>query len=640
MEILKKIYSLVPTRGLKCDGCNLGEDSYSDGYRCFRSGLFFHKQCSNSDIEIHNLYHPQHSLHIKVVAEYEDVHDKCKLCRGNLPKIYYYCSTCDFAIDLVCARKEVIITIQSLEIHEHRLSLIPKMVMFTCSLCGLLDDRFPYACTLCDLSFHKDCAESTPEINYSCHPCHILKRFTRVPSYTDGKCCLCGNTPHNIFYHCSICNFSVDVDCAKNPPPFTLVQPKAHKHSLTLMPQRNFVCNVCGLDDDPNPYICIPCNFMIHRNCIDIPRVIKISRHDHRIYYNHCLEAGDRNCGVCHKEINWTRGAYSCLKCPNFTYHVRCATRSGIWDRIELEGIPENTLEVRSYKVIKEGVIEHFSHKDHTLKLKEESDNNDECISCKACTYPIFSSPFYSCMECEDFMLHQKCAYLPKQKVDSLYKMSTTLSTKKPMTGSFKICSACQNVYNGFTYESDNKCVRLDVRCGSIPEPFVHESHPLHSLYINYSKGNMVCNACGDKSTMVLSCEECEFVLDIKCSILPKIVKHENDKDHLLSLCYGENTSERYWCEVCEEELNPKKWFYSCDHCVITFHIKCALGDFTWMEPRGDDESPKNVFRNNRMTRPICSVCYSLCQFPSVLIFGVSCCCSLRCFQKAVHIVA
>jgi len=473
MEILMTIYSLELTRGLKCDGCNLGEDSYSEGYRCFRSGLFFHKQCSRSDIEIHNLYHPQHSLHIKVVAANADVHEKCKLCRGNLPKMYYYCSTCDFAIDLVCARKEVILTIESLETHEHRLSLIPKMVMFTCSLCGLLDDRFPYACTLCNMSFHKDCAESTPEINYSCHPCHILKRFTRVPSYTDGKCCLCGNTPYNVFYHCSICDFSVDVNCAKNPPPFTLVQSKAHKHALTFMPQRYFVCNACGLDDDPNPYICIPCNFMIHRNCIDIPRVIKISRHDHRIYYNHYLEAGDWNCVMCHKEIKWTCGAYFCSQCPSFAIHVRCATRYGVWDRIELEGIPENTLEVRSYKVIKEGVIEHFTHKDHTLKLREKSDN-DECISCKACTYPIFSSPFYSCMECENFILHQKCAYLPKQKVDSLYKMSTTLSTRGVGSNSFEICSACHKIYNGYTYESDDKCVGLDVRCGSISEPFVH----------------------------------------------------------------------------------------------------------------------------------------------------------------------
>ena len=92
------------------------------------------------------------------------------------------------------------------------------MVMFTCHLCGLSDNRFPYACNLCDLSFHKDCTESTPEINYSCHPKHILKRLTHVSKYTNEKCCLCGNKLYNVFYHCYICNFSVDINCAKNPP--------------------------------------------------------------------------------------------------------------------------------------------------------------------------------------------------------------------------------------------------------------------------------------------------------------------------------------------------------------------------------------------------------------------------------------
>ena len=105
--------------------------------------------------------------------------------------------------------------IESPKGHEHPLYLVPKMIMFTCHLCERIDDRFPYVCNLCDLSFHEDCADSTPEIKYSCHPKHSLKRLARVPSYTDGKCCLCRSKLHNIFYHCSICNFSVDVDFVK-----------------------------------------------------------------------------------------------------------------------------------------------------------------------------------------------------------------------------------------------------------------------------------------------------------------------------------------------------------------------------------------------------------------------------------------
>lgn len=105
MELLDKVYSTYKSRGLKCAACNLGDNFYSDGYYCFRSGFFFHEECANSKQEVFNPYHPQHMLKIKLLSEIEDVHGECKLCRGKLPKMYYYCSLCDFAVDLICAKK-------------------------------------------------------------------------------------------------------------------------------------------------------------------------------------------------------------------------------------------------------------------------------------------------------------------------------------------------------------------------------------------------------------------------------------------------------------------------------------------------------------------------------------------------------
>ncbi|CAH8386729.1 unnamed protein product [Eruca vesicaria subsp. sativa] len=628
MEELYKVYLVYKTRGLKCAACNLGENYYSDGYRCFRSGFFFHEECADSKYEVFNPYHPQHTLKIKVFSEIEDVHGECKLCRGKLSKMYYYCSVCEFAIDLICTRKSVMKTIQDPENHEHPLYLVPEMTMFTCRICELPDDRFPYGCHLCELRFHKDCAESPPEINYSCHPYHPLKLLTRVPSYIDGKCCLCGNKLHILFYHCSICNFSVDLDCVKSPPPVTLINLKSHGHQLTLLPQRIFVCNACGMSDDPNPYVCFQCNFMIHRSCINMPNIIKINRHVHRISYNQRLNAGDWKCGVCKKEIIWTCGAYSCAKCPGLAFHVKCATKFGIWDGVEHEDIFEDMTDLNSYEEIKEGVIKHFSHEKHTLKLKEESDANDECMWCDICSYPIFSSSFYDCMECDEFTVHQKCAHLPKKIKDSFYMLPMTLVSR---FDELFICSVCQNFVRGSAYISDNNNLSLDVRCGSISEPFVHESHP-HSLYINYSTGDKSCIACGNKASVVLSCEECEFVLDIKCSILPKMVNHKNDKDHLLSLCYGENSSVQYWCEVCEEDLNPNKWFYSCDHCGITCHIKCTLGDFIWIKPGKVDRF--SLIPNYRINRLVCGVCKSRCKFPSVLeVSEIVTICSVECIK-------
>ncbi|WZY70084.1 hypothetical protein YC2023_002324 [Brassica napus] len=605
MEILKKVYALYPTRGLKCDGCNLGENYYGDGYRCFRSGIFFHKECANSSLEICNLYHPQHSLKIKVCAKNNNVQEECKVCRINLPKMYYYCSICDFAIDLICVKKEVKKEIGDSKIHEHPLSLVPEMVSFTCHLCQVLDDRFPFVCNLCDLSFHQYCAESISEINYSCHPQHPLKRYTRVPSRTGGKCCLCGNKLHNVFYHCSVCNFSVDINCVKKPPPFSLHHPKAHEHPIILMPQRSFVCNACGMDDDPNPYVCPQCNFMIHRNCVDKPQVIKINHHDHRIYYNHYLDSDDWECGVCQKEMKWTCGAYSCLKCQDFAVHLRCATKFGIWDGIELEGISETNIELKSYEVVEEGLIKHSGHQNHVLKLKEESDGDDEGIVCEACVYPVFCGPFYSCTECDNYILHQKCAHLPKKKIDSFYKMEITLFPCDKMETILGLCEVCQHFFQGFRYTTKDD-ITLDMRCGSISEPFFHESHPHHPLYIDFS-GNKTCKACGDEATFILSCQECGYFLDIKCPFLPNKVKHKYDKNHFLFLCYGKDTSDQYLCEICEEELNSEKWFYRCDECCITFHIKCTLGDLISLKQIVDAEPIKlEVIRNIHMTRLVC----------------------------------
>ncbi|KAH0902736.1 hypothetical protein HID58_042239 [Brassica napus] len=548
MEILKKVYALYPTRGLKCDGCSLGENYYGD--------------------EICNLYHPQHSLKIKVCAKNNNVQQECKLCRINLPKMYYYCSICDFAIDLICVKKEVKKEIGDSKIHEHLLSLVPEMVSFTCHLCQVLDDRFPFVCNLCDLSFHQDCAESISEINYSCHPQHPLKRFTRVPNRTGENCCLCGNKLHNVFYHCSVCNFSVDINCVKNPPPFSLLQPKAHEHPIILMPQRSFVCNACGMDDDPNPYF-------------------------------------------------------------------------GIWDGIELEGISETNIELKSYEVVEEGLIKHSSHQNHVLKLNEESDADVEAIVCEACVYPVFCGPFYSCTECDNYILHQKCAHLPKKKIDSFYKMDITLFPCDKMETILGLCEVCQHFFQGFRYITKDD-ITLDMRCGSISEPFFHESHPHHPLYIDFT-GNKTCKACGDEATFILSCQECGYFLDIKCPFLPNKVKHKYDKNHFLFLCYGKNPSDQYLCEICEEELNSEKWFYRCDECCITFHIKCTLGDLISLKQIVDAEPIKlEVIRNIHMTRLVCAVCHSRCHFPYMLKcsspLGMDTLCSLQCFrQKYFH---
>lgn len=93
-------------------------------------------------------------------------------------------------------------------------------------------------------------------------------------------------------------------------------------------------------------------------------------------------------------------------------------------------------------------------------------------------------------------------------------------------------------------YISDNGIINFDVWCGFIFEFFVYEGYFYYLLYINYLIKDKLCNVCGDKVCMVFSCEECKFVLDVKCFILLKLVEYKNDKDYFLILCYGVKMSE------------------------------------------------------------------------------------------------
>ncbi|KAM0020447.1 putative kinase C-like, phorbol ester/diacylglycerol-binding protein [Helianthus debilis subsp. tardiflorus] len=73
-------------------------------------------------------------------------------------------------------------------------------------------------------------------------------------------------------------------------------------------------------------------------------------------------------------------------------------------------------------------------------------------------------------------------------------------------------------------------------------------------------------------------CRPCEFHLHAGCAfLLPETIRHRYDK-HPLSLAYSpiENHVDDYFCEVCEEELNPNACFYHCHECVQSIHTTCA----------------------------------------------------------------
>ncbi|XP_019092159.1 PREDICTED: uncharacterized protein LOC104748058 [Camelina sativa] len=475
----------------------------------------------------------------------------------------------------------------------------------TCAGCDE-DYGYCYWCPSCSFRAHSECIEWPDTIDHPCHSRHPLKKVSPgTIDYTDGKCHFCREKLIDPMYHCSLCNFSIDVNCWRHPPHRTIYQPKSHDHAFTLMPRKiTFTCNACGMVD-----------------CIDLPRVININLHDHRISRTYHLGHGVWDlCGVCRKEIDWSFGAFTCKRCPHYVVHPKCATRKDVWDGKELEDVPEEEEEIEDpYKLINDKEIIHFSH-EHILRLGDDNVVTVyEKLRCDACIFPINSDIFFKCVQCE-FFLHKVCASLPRRKRSIMHTDKLNLRVKDKAAGKYFKCTSCAKLFDGFRYKTTFN--KFDVRCGSISEPFHHILHP-HPLYHIFSpKGSYkTCGACDKPTQYVLSCTVCEFTLGMDCATLPNKVKHTCDS-HDLSLQHGahdhENSKGQLWCDICEKKMNGSVLFYGCDDCGSTLHTKCVFGDMYYLKP-GKRYGEAELVANDGMTRPFCIMCGKRCRFPSFL---------------------
>ncbi|XP_010418587.1 PREDICTED: uncharacterized protein LOC104704153 [Camelina sativa] len=636
---------MTPLKVLRMgDCCGIKFQSISDGYYCSQCDFFAHKRCSNPPREIN---YPSHTCGSTLTfgTSYLKFLSRCGLCGVKFKEDikHYRCFRCGIKVHLDCAKYPPPKVVDVPQNHNHKLKLQMWQSCFTCATCGKDGDGHPYKCLQCRLTFHVNCGKYAAEVNHPSHSLHPLKLFNgEPPAYTNDKCRLCcKKLVDEAFYHCSTCNFTLDLHCVLNPPPLYHHDLNTHDHKLTLMPQMiSFTCTTCGLYGDRSPYVCLPCNFTAHNDCSGFPWVININRHDHRVSRTSLIGVVNSVCRVCQKKVDWACGGYSCKKCPDSVYHTKCATREDVWDGIEMKDEPEEDEDIEPFKVIDENTIQHFLHESHELRL-DKSGTFIEGRSCKACAYPIYHHhPFYSCMSC-DYMLHEMCASMPRRK---RHMVSNNPYHLNGISGYFN-CEACGLCSNGFRYRSDLIRPGIDLRCASVTEPFVHQSHP-HPLFYTSPRG--VCSACSKEAHHVLRCveENCGYVLDFKCALLPYEVKHRVD-DHFLSLSYGDQDGSgcRYWCDICEKETNPKTWFYTCKDCGLTLHIECVLGDFRAIEPKKEItikeyEKVETVvaFRNNGMSRPFCNQCKSRCISPSILKVMDDAmpdvyCCSLNCFE-------
>ncbi|KAG2299735.1 hypothetical protein Bca52824_036207 [Brassica carinata] len=596
---------------------------FCNHYNCYAK---FHRECAEAPKKINHSFHPHHPL---LLIDYP-ISARCDLCGDHILATYYYCVACRYAVHLICGIKPPSLAIEHPLCHDHPLVYSKKEYEKSpCEICEESINGPSYSCLQCHVYFHLDCVHLSKKVNYPCHSNHPLQlvALESLMGCAEKSCFSCLVAPEKFIYHCSICNFSICLNCIKNPPPLVVEHDKTHKHPLHLFSKKiPFSCDVCGEEGHEMPYACVLCAFLIHGECIYLPRVINMNRHDHRLSFTHHIGRNDLICGVCYQTLSQYHGAYSCSVCPYYAAHSQCVLRNGVWDGFDLEGIPDVTENIAPFEVVGDGLIVHFSHKGHILRLHK--DNNvtpsNRRLRCEACMYPVGFQSIYVCDEC-GYILHEKCAYLPTKK---RLIFDTAPYTLKSHIIDFIYCRLCRTLSGGFLYISQSydrgysAWRYIDVHCVSLYEPFNHKSH-LHSLYFHENK-SQYCDGCHDVvDSYVLSCNACDFVLCFYCASLPEKICHMNE-EHPLTLYFGEKVNNNKWCDRCEYEIEPCKLFYMCYDSGITLHARCVLGDFSRLElgkfVGSNWLSEKfKVVPNNHNTRPLCSQCQSRCKLSIIL---------------------
>ncbi|KAK9060616.1 hypothetical protein SSX86_021322 [Deinandra increscens subsp. villosa] len=230
-------------------------------------------------------------------------------------------------------------------------------------------------------------------------------------------------------------------------------------------------------------------------------------------------------------------------------------------------------------------LIDHNSLHPHPLILVDTNTTTVDQDLCNGCVTPIKDLPYYKCITSGcNFLLHAFCTRLPAE-LKFGHDHTLTLLPKVPGNsfGLFK-CSSCETPCDGFAYSCVNCHYIIDVSCAFLPFKIKHRSHPNHILRRSrYMRRGDYCGMCSSGITygdsISYSCSVCNFYLHLECALLlPKTITPKYDK-HPMTLTCGpvEDHGGDYFCEVCEEELNPYMPFYHCHKCGQSIHsANCA----------------------------------------------------------------
>ncbi|CAI9301449.1 unnamed protein product [Lactuca saligna] len=529
----------------------------------------------------------------------EDKHvGQCKMCEEHIYSFhmsYYKCKDCDdYSLHKFCAERPKTLRNHPSHPHpNHNLTLseefcwiyYPKSNEWKCSVCNLIKQKklFNYMSYL--------------QTQYGYYMCYYVSTKDGPPKPPSPTATACGEKHQGTFYQCTTYLwYSIHLDCALLPTKLLIQQHTdatfTHSHPLTLaysFPVIDIVarfypkCRVCKKHFDSYLWLykCDKCQYYAHINCVTSKR---------EPFMSIFLHPGSGNTYKNFKDNDYPNLLH--WPFPDESYNL--LTHYFMKNKKEF---------ITMIKEKHDGeTLNHFSHQHPLILLdtQQASVGNKSIVLhkptkkiqvlCDGCLKPIMEMPFYKCSEISTcgFALHGWCVRLPSRIHDHPghpeHALVLISNNPRMFMGLFS-CYICRLYCNGFTYGCTTCNYYVDINCEFLPKEITHEAHKGHLLSrINASLANVsekICNSCNcflDYGNIAFHYPSCDFYLDTECALLlPGMIRHKFDK-HPLSLRYNpvENHPGDYFCEICEDKFDPKKWFYHCICCTQSMHVACA----------------------------------------------------------------
>ncbi|CAN6982059.1 unnamed protein product [Brassica oleracea var. botrytis] len=481
-----------------------------------------------------------------------------------------------------------------------------------CFSCGeqksfVTDRGTDYYCTTCDVEFHRGCHKFPRKLRHPYHPQHPLTFTFR--NYENGI--ISDGNIHEDFWRTILSDSSTS-------------DPEKSRSVQVSLSQSDLVVDKCTwCENDIEGSWFYRCS-IFHQRCIDLPRVIKITRHKHRLSHTLYIEPLTSPCRICYKPVDIKYGQYSCShKDCSYVAHSKCATHENVWDGKELEWEPEiydNSEDIIPFKKVGDNLIKHFSH-EHILKLE------------KYCNSPIPRRPT-GVIESALWTRERERACDGEEIESDAREIEREAAQERRGESSTARVSGLREFSAELRFS-----FRMRQKKGL--QPFLYEKEPDRYKYDGIRDGEKQCRACvlPINSRDFYNCVECDFFLHEVCAGLLRKLDHALHVHPLVLYPYRYSPKEyqnMMGCSVCSRKFSGFTYICPNKNCGLRerfqIDVRCTLvPDYFTHESH---EHPLFISTSYKGKSKICKGCKKTCM-QSYLNHPLSLCipCSCLSFQ-------